>query len=455
MSSPILRRESALAIFRNEELRKRFLALERLDLIEDDSVELSQLVNTTQSKNDALSRWVRYREGYSPLIVKRILEEFPINVVTDFVFDPMCGSGSTQVAAQQMGVVSFGTDISPYAVLVSKVKTTPLNEDQMAYVSESVLNLKKSNLPHPTLSSTDEFLKEFFPSRNFREMASIRDWIGHQFRHDENVADFVRVALLSIVEDSSNRKKDGNGLATRPAVTNQPLDAFKRRITEMLLDMRSSAWMSNPSKTIRRSALEIDKSIDFATRESGKRLGAVIFSPPYANSFDYYDSYKLELLFGEFFTCDDLAKEKKALIRNYRQMGSSEPLVNFPTLELLIDELNERVPEKEKLSGNRDGRSRLLPNMLRGYFEDMHNFLVMAYKSMPRGSYMTIVVDQSAYLGVLIPTDLLLVEDAEGIGFQLRRVIICRRAKTSGQQLRMQPALGEVLREAAVVLFRV
>ena len=28
----------------------------------------------------------------------------------------------------------------------------------------------------------------------------------------------------------------------------------------------------------------------------GKQAGAIIFSPPYANSFDYFESYKLELV---------------------------------------------------------------------------------------------------------------------------------------------------------------
>ena len=73
---------------------------------------------------------------------------------------------------------------------------------------------------------------------------------------------------------------------------------------------------------------------------------------------------------------------------------------------------------------------------------------------MPPGSYMAIVVDQSAYLGVLVPTDLLLAEIAMQVGFQFENLVICRKAKTSGQQLNMQPALTEVLRESAVILRR-
>jgi hypothetical protein len=125
-NSPILTHDAADKIFRIEELKKRLLNLEDIGRIEDESALLAELVNTGRSKTEALSRWVRYREGYSPSIVRRILEKFPIDEEQEFILDPMCGSGSTQVAAQQAGIASGGTDVSPYAALVSRVKTRSL-----------------------------------------------------------------------------------------------------------------------------------------------------------------------------------------------------------------------------------------------------------------------------------------------------------------------------------------
>ena len=133
-------------------------------------------------------------------------------------------------------------------------------------------------------------------------------------------------------------------------------------------------------------------------------------------------------------------------------MGTSKQLVDMPLVETLIREVMSRLPEKEAETGGRDGRSRLLPNLLRGYFEDMRTFIQKAALSMPTGSYMAIVVDQSAYLGVLIPTDLLLANVGKECGLRFERLVICRRAKTSGQQLQIQPALKEVMRESAVIL---
>ncbi len=67
---------------------------------------------------------------------------------------------------------------------------------------------------------------------------------------------------------------------------------------------------------------------------------------------------------------------------------------------------------------------------------------------------MHIVVDQSAYVGVPVPTDLLLGEIGRGLGFEFEQLTLCRRARTSAQQLREFPILGKLIRETVVTLRR-
>ena len=454
-SSPVLNPENASEIFRNSALESIFLKLENPKNIIDETAELAKLVNTGKSKNESFSRWVRYREGYSPAIVKRILDMFPIDVETEYLLDPMCGSGSSQVAAQQLGIPSAGSDVSPYAVLVSKVKTSKLSSVHVKEIEKFIEAISYLvNRQKIDKSPTETHLSQYFPESNFEDLVTLKREILSTFPKSGKVQDFLLVALLAIVEDSSNRKKDGNGLATRPSSVTSVSNIFKTQIEEMLADSKVADWLKVPSMAIQRSALQINESVAEASQIFGKSLGAVIFSPPYANSFDYYESYKLELLFGDFFTLETINDERKKLIRSYRQMGKSSESEGLPTVELLIQEIMNRLPAKELATGVRDGRSRLLPNMLRGYFEDMQMFLASAASEMPSGSYMAIVVDQSAYLGVLVPTDLILAEIAQKLGFKFEKLVICRRAKTSGQQMNMQPALGEVLRESAVILRR-
>ena len=60
-----------------------------------------------------------YREGYSPILVKELIKRSQINHEKMFVADPMMGSGSTLVAAKELGFDTMGIDIKwTYKILL-------------------------------------------------------------------------------------------------------------------------------------------------------------------------------------------------------------------------------------------------------------------------------------------------------------------------------------------------
>jgi site-specific DNA-methyltransferase (adenine-specific) len=200
------------------------------------------------------------------------------------------------------------------------------------------------------------------------------------------------------------------------------------------------------------SALSCDVAARDFDLKTGKRAGAVIFSPPYANSFDYFESYKLELLLGEYCDSESLITKRANAIRNYRICYGYELESTSELVEMTCAEIHLAIPEKEKLTGKRDARTRIVPNLLRGYFDDMQRALASIYSSLVSGGRCFIVVDQSAYVGVVVATDLLLAALGEQIGFRVELISKCRTANTSGQQLRRFPYLREYLRESIVAL---
>ena len=202
------------------------------------------------------------------------------------------------------------------------------------------------------------------------------------------------------------------------------------------------------------SALDFSSYSRMFEKKSNKKLGAIIFSPPYANAFDYYESYKMELLFGQLYDMENYQFHKKQQIRNYRISYGKEIRCDYPTIELLCDAVNFAIPQKEAITGKRDARTRLMPNMLRGYFTDMGQVLKELYDALDKNGCCYIVVDQSAYVGVIIPTDVLLARIAETIGFEVDNIVVCRKASTSVQQRKAYPYLGSTLRESIVCLHK-
>jgi DNA modification methylase len=79
-----------------------------------------------------------------PLLVDSLLDEFG-ETGTNF-YDPFCGSGTALVQAAKKGLISFGTDINPLALLIAYVRG--INIDSEEY--QKWLNYFYQEFPHVT-----------------------------------------------------------------------------------------------------------------------------------------------------------------------------------------------------------------------------------------------------------------------------------------------------------------
>jgi len=439
-------------VFYDQELSDCFEILEKKYDVSNETHFFSGLVNMSSASKEPFHRWVRYREGYAGELVKEILRRYPINCDKFFLMDPMCGSGSSLVAAKQIGIDSIGLDVNGYAVLAANVKGACYSENDLCDIRKSIDEFLASPVETVLIEDSLAEIAKYFPVTNFQALCWIKKWLSDRVI-GKTSRDFFSLALLAILEDCSDRKKDGNGLATRPAPISNPKARMIDQLELMFCDISS-----NGSKRVASalaydcSALQLGVACKRMFDTSNKILGSIIFSPPYANSFDYFESYKLELIFGGYTTVGQMTAARERLIRNYRITKPRPVEKSLKTVEMISSEILSRIPEKEAETGVRDGRTRLVPNMLRGYFEDMGIVLEEGYRNLAPGGLMHIVVDQSAYVGVPIPTDLILAAIGESSGFAVEGIINCRRANTSGQQLRKFPYLKHLLRESIVSL---
>ena len=108
-------------------------------------------------------------------------------------------------------------------------------------------------------------------------------------RIDDETNNTTRQILLAcwffILEECSNRKKDGNGLATRPAPVDDVISHYKSMMREIITDYRNAPFGAGTrSRIITGSAKNFANYSYQFELETGKKLGAIIFSPPYVNS---------------------------------------------------------------------------------------------------------------------------------------------------------------------------
>ena len=417
------------------------------------NASFATLVNFSNYENHPIHRWFKYREGYSIKLVKQFLQRDET-----LVLDPFCGSGTTLLAAKEEGLSSIGFDINPVSTFISEVKTADYSEEDIITLRKligKILNMSVENkLDKPELSIIDKVFNEEI----LNVLLCLKEAINEV--KEKKHHDFLKLGWLSILEEVSNARKEGNGIKYRFTkrtpngyVTlpqkeweekafgkhkkNFVFDALKEKYSEMLYDIEHSRFKTTKTLIYQESALAIDKHIKKGT------ISTVIFSPPYANSFDYFEIFKVELWMGDFVKNYEELKNlrRKALRSNVNSELNSSGTIKFAELDLLLSFLKE-----DKLWDDN------IKKVLYGYFTDMKIVLEKAFECLKPNGECVIVVGNSAYGGVIIPTDALLAHIAKKIGFEGVEINVARHLTTSSQQKVELTTLKEHLRESVIVM---
>lgn len=420
-------------------------------IVEKDS-KLENLVNYSPKSDFPVHRWFKYREGYSIDLISSLIYDDDTKIL-----DPFCGCGSTLIASKIKNKDAIGIDINPISVFVSKVKVENYSEDDLNNIksySNSILNsnsLKK--IEKPSLKILD---KAFHPE--ILEQLLRLKWRIDSI-DDEKSRNFIFLAFISVLESLSNTFKEGNGLKYRFTKRtpkgyikipidkwyeeNLPVDKINHvnttlndKINLMINDVLKSDVSSSKIELIRGDAQEISKYVD---KDS---ISLTVFSPPYCNCFDYYEIFKLELWLGGFVeSYEDLKCKRKLALRSNTNADLSRPIENYDSLETIVNLINEQ-----------DIWNKKIPSLIRGYFTDMDKTLQEIFDVTKKNGRCIIIVGNSAYGGILIPTDLILARIAEIRGFKIEKIVVARHLTTSSQQKKKLEDVKEYLRESLVCL---
>lgn len=435
------------SVYSSAELAEFLNGLENKYGIEDAQDRYSKLVNFSQNAVVPYHQWFRYREGFSAELIQKLIKESGARN-NEAIIDPFCGSGTTNVVAAAEGYNTVGLDVNPMSAFITNAKIRFYDDKDPEQALSAVDCIDTFN--DYTVRSFYEDIRKYFNENNFLELVRIKNFIEQI--EEGPVKDLYSVAFLSCVEMCSDRRRDGNGLKTVKTKINDPSELFKSKVKLIVSDIKSNRLKKVTGVGVCGSAFDL---VTEYNKYCGNVLpGAIIFSPPYANSFDYFESYKLELVFGDFVRgMAGLGELRKKAVRSF--VGGAKQVQCDKYVDMIADEIEAVIPLKEKETGKKDSRTRKVPDMLRGYFADMREVIRQCARCLPVGKCTYIIVDQSAYLGKIVPTDLLLAYLGESEGFEVTKIINCRTARTSTQQLNKYPYLKTALRESIVCLKRI
>ena len=406
---------------------------------------VSQL-NFSSGKNYPIHRWFYFKEGFSPELVRNILNEANLKSSCK-ILDPFCGCGTTLLTAKQEGYKSIGFEVNPFSAFAARIKTRDYSKDEITRFRETSKLILQSHGKPSIDPPSWEMSNRVFAEDVLTQLL----WIKEKIQQVENgkIRDLLFFGWLATLESVSLYRKAGNGLKARnklrphcPSMFSLVDLELRNKFKLMEVDLFSSA-----SKACAPEPVIHQTTVLNATEHINKEaVHLIIFSPPYANCFDYCKIYGVELWFGDFVTSNTDLKEirESSLISHVHHSWNREtnPVPLLPELY----EIALPLIEKQHLWDKK------IPKMLKGYFEDMNEVLKRMYYLLKPGGLCVIVVSNSAYNSVVIPTDLFLAKMAWFNGFQIKEILIDRLIVGSSQQWVRTKDLRKYMRESVIKL---
>ena len=234
-----------------------------------------------------------------PIDILNATEPDPKSVI----LDPFCGSGTVLVEAQARGHRAIGLDVNPLACLISRVKTTPLDESVLERTLSEIVETATSLRCEPTGDRLPPF---WFREPARKALYRLFDAIDATTRNDA-YRDFFIVTLTSIVRRCSMADPH---IPPPVRLAETKIDTAGHRYASayesaMALDRKAilASYAATARKNIGRvSTLTADvprvnvlHRSAFKTKLPSRSIDMVITSPPYCGAQKYIRTFKLEL----------------------------------------------------------------------------------------------------------------------------------------------------------------
>jgi len=347
-----------------------------------------------------------YPAKFIPQIARRLIEEYSSE--GDIILDPFVGSGTTLLEARLSNRNAIGVDLNPIAYIVSYVKSNPFPPNKLQNLwnnfYQQISDKSFDNIPLYSLSEKQlKVFNNWIPLKQLMDMRKLFYLITTQ--EDKDFSMFLTVAFSHIQKKCSwwNMKSI------------KPLRDFNKNVP----DVRET-FIKHINKMIRKNnelykILENNNTCARVIKGNAKYLSSflkeqvdmVLFSPPYATSYEYLDVHKLSVLWLEDV---DFIKELKKEFIGTKSISNITENIILPGMAI---EIFSSLKEKDKRLGV----------AVEKYFYDMWKVFKEIQKIIKYEKYITIVIGNTSLRGVYINNAQVFIDMMEEQGYKIEKVI--------------------------------
>lgn len=384
-----------------------------------------------------------YPAMFIPQVANRLLQKYSKDGET--ICDIFCGSGTALIESKILNRNAYGIDLNPLAIFLAKVKTTPIDPSVLTkeyYLLLDRINTnKKSRIEKPNF-----FNLEFWFNDNVISKLSIVKKAIKQ-TSNQRVRDFFMVAFSETVRLSSNTKNGEFKLVRIPKDKLEKfnpgvLGIFKSKVESNIQGMTEFYNKASNSWT---KIIKGDSSGNNGINESS--IDCIITSPPYGDS-------RTTVAYGQF---SRLSSQWIDIFENPNEASNVDnELLGGKATKTLDHELKSEYL-KESLENISKKDEKRAKDVL-SFYIGLNKCLEQAHKILKLNKYFCLVVGNRLVKQVRIPTDFIIAELGEKIGFSCEEIIVRnipgKRMPSKNSPTNVAGELEETMNKESVVVLK-
>lgn len=377
----------------------------------------SRNVHMTFKANMGVGRhgWLRLTPAYGVRLVRERIEKLPEGSV---VTDPFSGTGTTPLAAAELGLFGQSVDVNPFLIWLGTVKTRNYTEETLIAALEAARDVHATAARHK--SDDDLWTPNLFKIEKWwgtSELHAIKALRAAIDGYKDEVRDLLDIALCRSLISTSNAAfnhqsmsfKDGSTVGTLfdHDEVGLTLAAF---VTEVKTVVDSARYDLLGSATIslgdsRRGLSELRKA------------DLVLTSPPYVNRMSYIRELRPYMYWLRFLDqASDAGNLDWQAIGGTWGTATSKLTTWTPEVETPIDAAMGEVCESIREDGGKNGS--LLATYVHKYFHDMWFHFQAITGQVKPGGRVSYIVGNSTFYGHEVPAHLWYADLIKALGYE-------------------------------------
>ncbi len=382
-----------------------------------------------------IHRWYVFPHSFTSELVHALIDEWGLTP-KDHILDPFAGAGTTLLAAKEKGIPATGYDLSPIAVLATRVKTANYKVRRLNELWSHICRGVQPARWDDAAKEYPDLVREALPGILLGAFDDLHRTIAG-LDASEAERDFFRLALLATIPSYSRAVAEGGWLrwVDRHRDASTLLADLSERVALMLEDIKEVAAQRGMSWHVQVADAR-------SLPDAASIYSAVITSPPYPNRHDYTRIFGVELMFG-FLDWEQTRRLRYQSFHSHPEARPVRPDANGYSRPYRLVQAVAQIARKE-----RDPR---VKEMIDGYFLDLYLALREVRRVCKRKASIAFVVGNAQYRGVPIPVDEFTAEIGEQLGLKCEKLLVARYRGNSAQQM---GKYGRRPSRESVVVFR-